>query len=77
METKRATNTHQGQPAVAKKMEILNLDVQVILISKLKPVVPDDKIGVAIVDAGLHRPLPPLDVASPPHQRCHRPLPGR
>ena len=43
----------------------------------LKPVVPDDKIGVAIVDAGLHRPLPPLDVTSTSHQCCHRPLPGR
>ena len=44
-------------------------------------VVPDDEVGVAVVDLGQVRGLvpvqmcsPPLDVASAPHQRRHRPL---
>ena len=74
--TIRAINTHWS---TNKKMEIFKLDIQARAkypgqISLLKPVVPDDKVGVAIVDPGLHRPLPPLDVASAPHQGCHRPL---
>ena len=43
--------------------------------------VPDDEVGVAVVDLGEVRGLvpvevspPPLDVAPPPHQRGHRPL---
>ena len=39
--------------------------------------VPDDQVGVTIVHPRLHHPLPPLDVAAAPHQRCHGPLPRR
>ena len=48
---------------------------------ELELVVPDDEVGVAVVDLGEVRGLvpvevspPPLDVAPPTHQRGHRPL---
>ena len=48
---------------------------------ELELVVPDDEVGVAVVDLGEVRGLvpvevspPPLDVAPPTHQRRHRPL---
>ena len=64
MGTNRATKNHDHPPC----------PVKIVL---LEPVVPDDQVGITIVHPRLHHPLPPLDVAAAPHQRCHGPLSWR
>ena len=86
METIRATNTHGSSRSSGTNSRNIQsryssfpygLNILAEYPSMLEPVVPDDKVSVAVVDSGLHCPLPPLDVASTSHQRRHRPLSGR